>query len=295
MNLLDILKSITNHPLTRNNRSAAVWRFFKWQVGKLITKKPTIHLFTEQSKLIIQKGMTGATGNLYCGLQDFEEMSFLLHFLRPDDLFIDIGANIGSYTVLASGQVGAKTIAFEPVPSTFKYLLANISINNLQKKVTALPIALGAIKGNIEFAISKDMMNNHVAEKNEMADKLEVPVVKLDDVMADQLDPALIKIDVEGYETDVLKGAINTLQNKHLKVIIIELMGLGKRYGFDENVIHEFLLNLDFKPAQYDPFLRKIKILQSYGKRNTIYIRDLNFVESRIQTAEKIRILNQIF
>jgi hypothetical protein len=50
-------------------------------------------------------GMTGATGNLYVGLHEFEEMAFLLHFLRPGDLFADVGANVGSYTILAAVAV----------------------------------------------------------------------------------------------------------------------------------------------------------------------------------------------
>ena len=45
--------------------------------------------------------MHGVTGNVYCGLHDFAEMSFMLHLLRAGDLFADIGANVGSYTVLA--------------------------------------------------------------------------------------------------------------------------------------------------------------------------------------------------
>lgn len=47
--------------------------------------------------------MTGATGNWYCGLQEYEDMSFVLHALRPGDLFVDVGANIGSYSILAAG------------------------------------------------------------------------------------------------------------------------------------------------------------------------------------------------
>ena len=63
--------------------------------------------------------MTGATGNIYTGLHEFEDMMFLLHLLRPGDIFVDAGANIGSYTVLASAVVGAKSISFEPVPPLF--------------------------------------------------------------------------------------------------------------------------------------------------------------------------------
>ena len=52
--------------------------------------------------------MTGATGNIYCGLYEFLDMAFLLHFLRNGDLFGDIGSNIGSYTVLATGLRSTK-------------------------------------------------------------------------------------------------------------------------------------------------------------------------------------------
>lgn len=54
----------------------------------------------EGARLMVRNGMTGATGNIYCGLHEFTDMSFVLHLLRPDDLFVDVGANIGSYTVL---------------------------------------------------------------------------------------------------------------------------------------------------------------------------------------------------
>jgi thymidylate synthase len=65
--------------------------------------------------------MTGATGNIYAGLHEFEDMAFLLHLLRSEDMFADVGSNIGSYTILASGVVGAKSVAFEPVPSTYHF------------------------------------------------------------------------------------------------------------------------------------------------------------------------------
>jgi hypothetical protein len=61
------------------------------------------------------KGLTGATGNWYCGLDAFEDMAFLLHFMREEDLFVDVGANIGSYTILAGNEVGAETIEIEPI------------------------------------------------------------------------------------------------------------------------------------------------------------------------------------
>lgn len=58
-----------------------------------------------------------------------------LHFLRPGDLFLDIGANVGTYTVLASGVCGGKIMAFEPDPRTLRHLQRNIELNQLENLV----------------------------------------------------------------------------------------------------------------------------------------------------------------
>lgn len=165
MSFFSTIKFITSHPLNKANKFLALARFFKWQINNLINPYAIIYQFTEKCKLIIKKGMTGASGNLYCGLFDYQEMYFLLHFLRKEDLFLDIGSNIGSYTILASGHVGSNSIAFEPVPSTFKNLLNNIAINDL-KNVQALNIAIGSSKGEISFTKDNDT-TNHVATNDE--------------------------------------------------------------------------------------------------------------------------------
>lgn len=231
--------------------------------------------------------MTGATGNLYCGLMEFDDMGFLLHFLRDSDLFIDIGANIGAYTILASGEVGANTIAVEPIPSTFINLVQNISVNQIQDKVEALNIGLGAKEDIIRFTKSLDTVN-HVATENEN-DTIDVKVDKLDRIISKRK-PALIKIDVEGFETEVLNGAGEILKAKELKAIIIELNGSGKRYGYDENLIHSKLINHGFKPYQYNPKARNFAKMESYGNHNTIYIRDIVYVKERIEASRKIKI-----
>src|SRR5688572_24996940 len=156
MTLLSLLNYIMNHPLNERNKIKAVQRFVKWQVGTRMLPFPIVYSFTEKSKLIIEKGMTGATGNLYCGFHEFYDMTFLVHLLRPDDFFVDVGANVGSYTVLAGAHVGARTYSIEPVPSTFSKLINNIAINKLHEKVTPLNIALGSNKGSIQFTSALD-------------------------------------------------------------------------------------------------------------------------------------------
>ena len=162
------------------------------------------------AKMIVRNGETGFTQNIYCGLQDFSEMGYLLHVLRQKDLFVDVGANIGAYTVLAGEAIGSRVICFEPIPSTFSRLVANLGINHLDQIVKAMNIGISNEVGKLSFTYDLDTMNC-VINKNEAKDGIEVDVSKLDILLAGE-SPSLIKIDVEGYETRVLEGAQETLK-----------------------------------------------------------------------------------
>jgi len=291
MSLISSINFIINHPLNKDNKVKAVSRFIKWQLNNIINPYPIIYPFTDKSKLIIKKGMKGATGNLYCGLHEYQDMFFLLHFLKESDMFVDIGANIGSYTVLAAGHINAKTISIEPVPSTYSNLINNISINNIQNIVEALNIALGSEKGNISFTKTQDT-SNHVATQFDK-EVINVNVNTLDKILFDKKVPALIKIDVEGFETEVLNGAAQTLIHDDLKAIIIELNGLGARYNYDETLIHKKLIDLGFKPHIYNPINRTLTEVKTFGSHNTIYIRDIDSVTERLKTSAKVKILEK--
>jgi FkbM family methyltransferase len=291
MSLFSSIKFISGHPLNRKNKSSAILRFLKWQINNLLNPYPVIYQFTDRSKLIIKKGMTGATGNLYCGFFDYEEMFFLLHFLRRNDLFVDIGANVGSYTVLASAHVQSNSISIEPVPSTYRNLLNNIILNNLNN-VKTFNIALGAKKGIVKFTNSNDT-TNHVATLSDN-DQIDVEISTLDDILLSLDSATLIKIDVEGYETEVLKGSDKILENNNLKAIIIELNGSGNRYNYDETLIHNKLIDVGFLPFTYDPISRQLIKLGKFGAYNTIYVRDLDFVIDRLKSADKVNIYNTL-
>lgn len=290
MSIKSTLKFILNHPLNKKNKSKALFRFLKWQVNASLNAYPVIYPYAEKSKLIIWKGLTGATGNLYCGLHDFEDMAFVLHFLRKEDLFIDIGANIGSYTLLSASEVGAETVSFEPIPQTFSSLKANITLNNIDNITKAFNIGLGSQKGILKFTTSLDTVN-HVATERESG-TIDVQIEKFDDII-NLTKPTLIKIDVEGFETEVLKGMENALKSHNLKGIIIELNGSGKRYGYNEDDIHYKLLLNNFKPYFYSPFERKLSNADKISNLNTIYIKDITLAKERVLAAKKFRILDR--
>jgi len=64
--------------------------------------------------------------------------------------------------------------------------------------------------------------------------------------------PCLLKIDVEGFETEVIHGAGTLLHNQYLKAILIEMNGLAPKFGYDENLVHEKIVQYGFTPHTYD-------------------------------------------
>jgi FkbM family methyltransferase len=285
------VRFILKHPLSRKRKFPAFKRWIRWQVGSRILGMPMVSEFVEGSRLLISKGMTGATGNFYTGLHEFEDMAFVLHGLRCNDLFIDIGANVGSYTVIAGATVGAKCIAFEPVRSTFNHLVDNVNLNDIADRVQCLNIGIGKETGTLMFSLTADTMN-HVLTDSQPEEGIEVCVQKLDDVVQVQ-QPSILKIDVEGWETQVIHGAHQTLSSQTPMAVLMEF-GWGEKYGFDEEKVHHQMLDYGFETVVYEPFQRNLKSLvgQHHAIGNTIYVKDTGFWRDRLISAPRYRVLD---
>lgn len=290
MSLVNTLKILINHPINRKNKLAAVGRFLRWQFASRFIQMDVVYKWIENSKFIARTGETGVTGNIYWGLHEFSDMAFLLHVLREDDVFADVGANVGTYTILASSVVGARSYCFEPVPSTFERLLANIRINGMEDKVFSMNLALGNSKGVLQFSSDQNCTNHVVAKNESLLNVISVDVSTLDEEMQDP--PFLMKIDVEGYETPALDGAKLILENHKLCAVIIELNGSGNRYGYEEAKIITKMSNYGFKTYSYDPIQRVLVDLEgkSLPEGNTIFIRNIDLVKERINLASKVKV-----
>ena len=168
-------------------------------------------------------------------------MMVLLHFLREGDLFLDIGANVGSYTVLSSGVCRANTFAFEPDPGTLQHLKRNIAINRLDALVTVFECALGAEQGEASFTVGLDTVN-----KIAVGGDKDVRIVRLErlDAVVAGSQPIMIKADVEGAEESVLRGATALLANPCLKVVELETVSIESANILTKN---------QFERAYYDP------------------------------------------
>ena len=93
--VIDLARFFASHPLTHTSPIKAWQRWLSWQIKSRLRDEVIVPWIGGQL-LAVRRGMTGATGNVYAGLHEFADMMFLLHFLRERDLFLDIGANVGT-------------------------------------------------------------------------------------------------------------------------------------------------------------------------------------------------------
>lgn len=274
--LFRTVRYILNHPLNRESQLKALIRYARWQLGSRLTGAQTLVPWIDNTFLLVSSGETGITQNVYCGLHEFAEMAFLLHFLKPEDLFFDAGANAGVYSVLAGGCCGSPAIAIEPVPATYVRLKRQLLVNGLQDKVEARNVGLGSTDAQLYFSTDRDTMNRIVAP-DWIGPKELIPVTTIDRLCASV--PALIKIDVEGFDAQVLNGASRVLENDRLQAVIIEISEASKK----------ILSNYGFAPFQYNPFSRKLTASswEDDCGANTIVIRGLESVSKRLASAPK--------
>ena len=288
--MLNLAAFVLKHPLNANGKVAALGRVLQWQAASRLWRGAMAFPFVEGTFLFAERGMTGATGNWYCGLHEYEEMGFALHFLRPDDVFMDIGANIGSYSVIAAGAVGAHVISVEPIPATFRRLKRNIALNELLDRVELNGVGLSSEASVLRFTADMDTVN-HIMVEGEQGASIEVPVMRMDDLLLGKSVPAVIKIDVEGHERAVLAGGARTLADARVSAVIMEINGSGKRYGVEDEELIAVMNGHGFHPYSYDPFARRL-MEWSPQSGNAIFVRNPDVVGDRVKSARRYRLIN---
>lgn len=161
-------------------------------------------------------------------------------WVRPGDWVLDIGANIGRYTLRLSGIVGPKgrVLAFEPVPSSFE-LLSFYTASNSMANITLFNVALSDRTQEIGVTIppltSVTFDTKTMAQLTSTTDGLRILSVPLDDLKIPRK-ISFVKIDTEGHELQVLKGMRKLIQRDHPVFLIEEnqpeVIGFLARYGY---------------------------------------------------------------
>ena len=181
------------------------------------------------------------------------ETNIIKQEIKKGDVVLDIGANIGYYTLLMADMVGTdgKVFAFEPEPYNFELLRKNIEIN-VCKNVILERKAISNYNKKSNLYLSKDNTGMHRLNESKYCEKyIEVNVIKLDDYFYNNElinKIKFIKIDVEGSELDVLQGMESILENNNQITILLEFIP-EHLIEHGSNPIHliEFLLDRNFR------------------------------------------------
>ena len=271
---------LATHPLTRRRRLSATARVLRWQIASRIHDEVIVD-WIGGTRFAARRGMTGVTGNIYAGLHEFADMAFVLHFLRASDLFADVGANVGSYTILASGVVGCRTVAFEPDPVTAAALERNIALNRIAERVETRIAAVGERDGLVRFSVGLDT-ENHIVTRADTPGR-DVSIQTLDQALFSRgFIPTLIKIDVEGFESGVLRGARAILAAPELMAVLTEnrapdVVAMLKSAGMSE--------------FTYNAFEHRLRPANDVPMANALFLRDPNYIIERVATANPVRVL----
>lgn len=283
-----LMRITMRHPIARHRPAAALLRIARWQLRSRGSSGPVVVPWVDDSRLVMRRGMTCASGNVYWGLGEFPDMAFVIHLLRPGDLFFDVGANVGGFTVLASKVCGAESWAFEPAAETVGALRANIDENGIDELVTVHQMAVGDQDGQIGFTVGLEAANHIAAEGD--TDIQMVDICRLDTV-ARGTSPTFMKIDAEGAEPDVLAGGREILAAPSLLAIQIETEPSFPVHGPE---MRRMLGEAGFVERYYDPFTRRLHE-ENVGlhPNNRLFVREGEALAARLREAPK-RVLHGV-
>lgn len=258
---LSMLKLIWTHPANQDRRVRAICNAVGWQIYKRAIKRPLSVTVFGNLRLRCYPNSEDSSRILYFnGRPDYHEMDFMRNYLRPGDKFIDVGANVGIYTLLAASLVGptGSVDSFEPGPTAVARLRENVALNGL-RQVHVHAAAVNATNGFVAFVRSRDTGNRMQTAKDIHWPTVEVASIRLDDVLKDG-PYALGKMDVEGAEPLAFVGAQRLLSEASPPVWQIELVDhFARRFGWTAADLVDWLRERDYHLATYDADRRELR------------------------------------
>ena len=179
----------------------------------------------------------------YTGSYESGTLAFIKKYLKKGSCFVDVGANIGLMSLYAKSVVGeqGKIFSFEPHPKTAKILRFNIALNSM-KGVEVVEKGVGSKKGSAQIFDRWDVNRGGASLLSSSTEQkgYDIEVVTLDDFFSD-IDISMIKIDIEGFELEALKGASRILSSTKPPILIVECTEETEHQGYSRVALYKWL------------------------------------------------------
>ena len=188
----------------------------------------------------------------FSGVHERFTTEFIMKEIKKGDVVLDIGANIGYYTLIFAKLVGdkGKVFAFEPDPDNFKLLKKNIQINGYQN-IVLIQKAVSNKSGKAQLYLAKENLGDHRIYESKVIparQSIEIETVRLDDYFnnyAGKVD--FIKMDIQGAEPAALEGMNCLLEKKHSKILTEFWPGGLIQFGIQPDEYLNLLIRKGFK------------------------------------------------
>ncbi len=271
---LQALIGILNHPLNKNHRIKTLLRLVWWKINQLFFKMPTIVSISTGVKCICYPESSFGSQIIYTKFPEYSEINFVSYVLKPRDTFVDIGAGLGDYSLVASSKIKeGKIFSFEPHPVAFNYLKENVALNKLEGKIFPVQNVVSDKNGFEKFTPDKISELSHIStEKDSSEGQVRLPSITLDSYSVKHKAGKIkiVKIDVEGAEYKVLAGAKNLLRNAAIDFLIIEINKRNALYHGSAEKTFTFLRKHNYSIYVFDDYW-KLTPLKKYTARRRVY------------------------
>ena len=205
---------------------------------------------------------------IYLGLYENDEIAQCRALVRPGDTCIDVGANVGWFSLHFAAWVTdtGRVISCEADPAVAGELRENCRLNGFEERVTVVNQAMAAESGSVTFIRSAAEHSGWGSAMqqpgNVGGEQIQLPATTLDELAGTQQanDIALLKIDVEGFEFEVLAGGAKTLRNGNVRNVLIEWCGAG--HSTRGKSIDEFAAI--FVAAGFEPSVQTAELLGNF-------------------------------
>jgi FkbM family methyltransferase len=241
------VKRIWHAPGNRGRRLKVLLRSVLWLVNKKTLRGPwTLPVFGDLKLRCYPDSIIALHVVQRGEFHDWDTAKFITEFLRAGDIFLDVGANIGLYTLPASRIAkNSQVVAVEPSLRNRERLEENLRLNGITN-VRMEACALGEKAGEMAFCDADALAHVELGGNGP-----KVPVRTLDSILPEG-EISLLKVDVEGFELSVFQGAENAMRAGRLPVILFEMNRSHERYGVTEADIFGFLRSRGYQIARYE-------------------------------------------
>jgi FkbM family methyltransferase len=290
---MGMLRFVLDHPVNRDHRAGALGRYVAWQLWRRLVGRPMTVKFWNSLRVRVYPDWPYSWSAIYVRLTEYDDMMFTLRYLQHGDAFVDVGANIGFYSLLASSaNGGAPVLAIEPHPVASGRLRENAALNSFPN-IHAREAAAGDGPGTALLTTGL-VDQNRIWSVEEDMETINVPVVTLDSELAGLgIDPnsvAVVKIDTEGFEAKVLKGAHSLLDADPGPVWMVELTGLGARYGSDDAAVLKLFRERGYRPLRYSAADNRLadQGITDHSPGNMLFARRRDAVAARLGATTRV-------